>query len=71
MNRQWLMVGGVLAVAVIVFMVYDRSTTAALTPTLSFKPTGKATGGVISNVSDASSGLPGAADLDEENFSPD
>jgi hypothetical protein len=65
------MVGGVLAVAVIVFMVYDRSTVTALTPTLSFKPTGGATGGVVSNVSDASSGVPGAGDLDEEGFYPD
>jgi len=69
-QRQWLFVGAVLAVAVIVYMIWgNRATVTAQTPTLSFKPTQGATGGVVSNVSDASSGYPGTED--EDTFYPD
>lgn len=67
-SRQWLAVGGVLAAAVIVSMVWQKNQVVAATPTLSFKPTQGATGGVVGNVSDASTGLPGAGNLDDEDY---
>ncbi len=83
-QRQWLVIGGVLAAAVIVSMVWGKAKVTAQTPTLSFKPTQGRGGGVVSNVSDASSGLPaggkgfgGAGDeavfhqVDDDNFFPD
>ena len=70
-QKQWLVIGAILAAAVIVAIVWDKKTTVALTPTLSFKPNQPATGGVVSNVSGATDGYPGGAgDLDEE-FYPD
>jgi hypothetical protein len=72
-QRQWLILGGLIAAAVVVSIVFDRSKVTALTPTLSFKPTQtNVTGGVVSNVSDASSGLPGAGNVDlDDEFYPD
>lgn len=65
-DRQWLMLGGILAVAVIISIALDRPKTEVQTPTIKFHPTQGAGGGVVSNVADASSGLPGAGNLDDE-----
>jgi hypothetical protein len=65
-KSHYAMVGVVIAVGVIVYMILKGPKITAGTPTLSFKPSQPATGGVISNVATAVSDTTSPAQTEED-----